>query len=242
MPLGSFEDQTFQSNHISFAENDIFIFYSDGLTEAKSPKREQYGPERIVDIVEKHPEASPRELIQRIKSSVISFVAKSAFEDDLTLIVIKIAQSKNIQQAKMKSANFTADLSELSKVRNYIHNLCINSVGDTERLSELLQLAIDEAFCNVVHHGYKNNKKGSIIIKGIVDAEGITIEIADQGEVYDPSRFKTPNLNEYKENGYGLFLINKIADSVVYIEKKSEGGWNHMFISKKYLTEGKNDD
>ncbi len=90
LPLGTVDEQIYHSQKIEYSEGDLFIFYSDGVTEAQSPKKELYGSERIIDIAKKHPNASPKEIISLIKSSVISFAEKSVFDDDLTLIVIKM--------------------------------------------------------------------------------------------------------------------------------------------------------
>jgi anti-anti-sigma factor len=238
LPLGVLENEIYHSHQVSYDQGDFFIFYSDGLTEAKSPRKELYGSERLVEIAERNPKASPKEIIDMIKSSVISFSQKSVFDDDVTLIVLKITSLQRFQQAKMEAGHFTSDLFQLTEIRKYIDQLCSHASGNAILLSELLQLAINEAFCNIIKHGYKNKKGCQIIIQGTLDDEGITIELTDHGESFNPLSVQEPSLMGTKDGGYGWFLIREIADHVTYVEKKTTGGWNHMHISKKYITEG----
>ena len=98
-------------------------------------------------------------MIDLIKSSVISFAQKSTFDDDLTIIVIKITEADLPQGAKLTTAKFRADLSQLKAVREFIHRLCKKAPGDNSHLSHQLQLAINEAFCNIVKHSYKSQKE-----------------------------------------------------------------------------------
>ena len=238
LPLGTIDEDVYQLHQVAYNTNDLFIFYSDGLTETRSPSKELYGPERLIALAEENPQASPKELLELIKTSVISFAKKTVFDDDLTLIVAKINALQKVQAAKVKAAYFSSELTRLDAVRVYINQLCSRLPGNSQLLSNLLQIATVEAFSNIVKHGYKNNPEGQIIIEATFNEQEVNIELADQGESFNPLEIHEPCLTGDQENGYGWFLIREIADHVTYIEKKSQKGWNHMHISKKIITEG----
>jgi anti-anti-sigma factor len=238
-PLGAVEQENYQSFQTSFSEKDIFIFYSDGLTEAKSIQNEMYGYERLAEIVDKNVQASPSDMINLIKNSIIDFTKNTLFEDDLTIIIIKINQIDWIQKSKLMATKFQADLSELSNLRKFVDCLCQSAPLNGKNLSCELQLAINEAFCNIVKHGYHGNKEGSILVQGKLQENGVTIELSDQGIGFNPKTVQEPSLAGDQENGYGWFMIKEIADEVHYLQKESKQGWNHMHIYKKYPREGK---
>ena len=85
-----------------------------------------------------------------------------------------------------------------------------------------VQLAVDEACTNIIQHAYSNKSKGQILIQCMLSSDNnqFTVTITDWGKSYDPRIVPTPNtegnLNERKEGGLGLFLINKFMDSVKY--------------------------
>jgi serine/threonine-protein kinase RsbW len=85
-----------------------------------------------------------------------------------------------------------------------------------------VQLAVDEACTNIIQHAYSNKSKGQILIQCMLSSENnqFIVTITDWGKSFDPKIVPKPdtesNLNERKEGGLGLFLINKFMDSVKY--------------------------
>lgn len=238
LPLGTLDKNEYQSFQTSFAEGDIFIFYSDGVTETKSPDQELYGVERLVEITQKNPQTDEKTLLSLIKSSVLSFAQRNFFDDDLTIIVIKILKLAAPAISQLAVAKFRADVTELNRVREYIAQLCSKSLGDVEAITGQLQLAINEIFCNIIKHGCHGMKDVNILIHGELTEEGVSIEISDQGRVFDPASIPDPFLNRDQDNGFGWYIIKEIVDQADYIQKESEKGWNHLRIFKRYMREG----
>jgi len=126
-------------------------------------------------------------------------------------------------------------LSDLESVRKFVGTFCLESFGDSIALSDSLKLAINEVFCNIVKHGYRGESGHQILIKGEYTAEGVALEISDQGISFDPSDSETPNFSGDQDSGFGLYIIKDIADSITYQKKESEQGWNHLRIFKRYI-------
>jgi len=88
-PLGLI-DEEYSSGEISFDRGDIFVFYTDGITEAMNPRRETYDNERLIAVIEKNRSGSPRQILEAVDKDVRKFEPKKDQHDDMTLIVIKI--------------------------------------------------------------------------------------------------------------------------------------------------------
>lgn len=86
---GNIFDDILQEEKISFSKGDIFIFYTDGLSEAMNDKDEEYGEERLCELIEKNAEKSVGELKEVIIDSILSFLNGKNLSDDLTLILLK---------------------------------------------------------------------------------------------------------------------------------------------------------
>jgi sigma-B regulation protein RsbU (phosphoserine phosphatase) len=87
--LGIWEEIELGEETVSLAQNDIVILYTDGLTEANNPRREEYGMERIKAIVREHAYKTADEIMAELIDSVKLFEDGMDASDDFTVIVIK---------------------------------------------------------------------------------------------------------------------------------------------------------
>lgn len=238
-PIGVLPSETFSTYTTRFEKGDVFVFYSDGVTEARSPSGELFGVARLKHLLEVECRQSATQLLTTIKRAVVDFAQKENFDDDLTIIVVRIDNTLIPEFARQASAKFHSDLSQARAVRDFVQRLCLQAPGDRERLNQELQLAINEAFCNIVVHGHKRTR-GEIILRGELGDEGVVLELSDQGTVFDPSAVVDPSFAGDRDCGFGWYIVKEIADRVIYARKESEKGWNHLKIFKKYhLDEGK---
>jgi sigma-B regulation protein RsbU (phosphoserine phosphatase) len=74
---------------VAIGPGDVLVFYTDGVTEARNPKRGLFGEERLKATVQAHADASAQELQEAILAAVEEFTAGTPLSDDLTLFVVK---------------------------------------------------------------------------------------------------------------------------------------------------------
>jgi len=98
----------------------------------------------------------------------------------------------------------------------------------------MIVLAIDEICANFIIHSNHCNEDQEIEILIKNENQGISIEILDQGEYFDISSYKEPELQELikekRKGGMGLLLVKRIMDS---IEFKKENNQNVCKLFKK---------
>jgi CHASE2 domain-containing sensor protein len=88
-PLGLMEGP-YSGGHASFAKGDVFILYTDGVTEAMNHRRDLYGKERLSAVVLRSRDLSSKEILNAIARDVKKFESGAGQHDDMTIIVIKI--------------------------------------------------------------------------------------------------------------------------------------------------------
>jgi sigma-B regulation protein RsbU (phosphoserine phosphatase) len=88
IPLGILELAAYTDAEMELKSGDMFLFYTDGLLEARSPARQEFGLERVKQIMGATP-ADPDQLIIRVVSSVDAFMQDAPRHDDLTLVAAK---------------------------------------------------------------------------------------------------------------------------------------------------------
>jgi serine phosphatase RsbU (regulator of sigma subunit) len=83
--IGQFTPET----TIDLEKNDLVVLYTDGITEARNERGEQYGFDRLCAAVERFREAS----IENIRDSVLADVSRwsAEREDDATLVLLRQA-------------------------------------------------------------------------------------------------------------------------------------------------------
>jgi len=87
--LGVLEDARYEERPIALGHGDNLVLYTDGVSEAENENNDQFGPERIEQIVRANPGHSARELTQDIVAAVLDWAGERGPNDDLTLLVVK---------------------------------------------------------------------------------------------------------------------------------------------------------
>jgi len=104
-----------------------------------------------------------------------------------------------------------------------------------------ISLAIDEALCNVIRHGY-NKAFDRPIWVGITPLApegdspgGIMIVIEDEAKQIDPTRVVGRKLEDIKPGGLGVHIIREVMDEVRYEPREQTG--MRLVMSKRVVRE-----
>lgn len=72
------------------APRNIFIFYTDGISEAMNNKGEEFGEERLEALLRRNSAASAKEILENIRKTVFAFTGSAPQHDDFTMVVVKV--------------------------------------------------------------------------------------------------------------------------------------------------------
>lgn len=82
-------DFSIEEIQIEYRKGDIFLFVTDGITESLNTILEQYGDDRLMEILKDFNEAPAEIICAEIIKSVKQFSEKAKQHDDITLVAIK---------------------------------------------------------------------------------------------------------------------------------------------------------
>jgi len=88
-----------------------------------------------------------------------------------------------------------------------------------------LELALTEALSNVMRHAYGGKENYEIHLTLLVDDRGVCVDIHDFGPTFDYEQLTPVNLDEPREGGYGVFMIESLVDEVAREPGKPRGNW-----------------
>ena len=88
--LGMYEKETYEEKQCQLASGDRLILYTDGITETKNSKGEDFGLDRFKDFISKNRQVDVDELIDKIFKKVNDFSDRKDAKDDQTVIILEI--------------------------------------------------------------------------------------------------------------------------------------------------------
>src|SRR5690606_15722248 len=96
-----------------------------------------------------------------------------------------------------------------------------------------IALAVDEALCNIIRHGYNRRTDGKIWLsiwpepadsgEGSEGVEGIRIVLEDEAAQVDPEQIRGRDLEDVRPGGLGVYIIRQVMDSVRYEKRPGVG-------------------
>jgi sigma-B regulation protein RsbU (phosphoserine phosphatase) len=88
--VGLVEEYKVRSEQITLQPDDTILLYTDGVTEATNPNQEEFGPERLMNLVLENASLSAQELVLVVRKSLADFCAGRSPADDLTVVTVKV--------------------------------------------------------------------------------------------------------------------------------------------------------
>jgi serine phosphatase RsbU (regulator of sigma subunit) len=67
------------------------VIFTDGVVEAENARTEEYGEQRLLNLLQGGATATPQELLRRAMSDLDAFVGPTPQHDDITCMLVKAA-------------------------------------------------------------------------------------------------------------------------------------------------------
>ncbi len=93
LPVGLFSSAEYEERSLRAKAGDVFLFFSDGITDATSSKGNMFGRGRLEKAVRKNAHRSADEIAQAIFSAVSDHAEGVDAFDDQTIVVLKVKGS-----------------------------------------------------------------------------------------------------------------------------------------------------
>ena len=90
VPLGSLPGITYDEVTADLGTGDVFVFFSDGISEAMSAAGEEFGTDRLIGVIEQHRALPAQEIADAIFAAVYDFCGEAEQNDDRTAVVLKM--------------------------------------------------------------------------------------------------------------------------------------------------------
>jgi sigma-B regulation protein RsbU (phosphoserine phosphatase) len=92
VPLGSFGESRYEDVQVPLEAGDVFLFCSDGISEAFDEQGQEFGTHRVIDVIERTYLRPAKEIVDELFLAVQQFCGDADQSDDRTAVVVKINQ------------------------------------------------------------------------------------------------------------------------------------------------------
>lgn len=237
VPIGVIGDEVYREHTVRFEDGDVFLLYSDCVTETQDSSGEMFGDQRLADLIRKNAILDPDVLVSGLARELLRFSRIDEFQDDLTVLAIRIgAVDKEIPRRSRKLTQ-SGSLRSLKTWRQEL-------VDFLEKHAEIavapacvreIELALTEAVVNVLKHGFQGELGREINAVFHLYGDRFVIELDYEGVAFDRAKVPPPDFDGNKSSGFGVYIIENTMDEVRYFSRP--GGREVMQFVKKLESE-----
>jgi anti-sigma regulatory factor (Ser/Thr protein kinase) len=114
-------------------------------------------------------------------------------------------------------------------------------IGFDDSCCSHIALAVDEAVCNIIRHGYGGRDDrpiwlGLSTLRRDGRESGISIVIEDEARQVEPSAIKGRNLEDVRPGGLGVHIIREVMEGVAW--ESRPGGGMRLRMSRRLPSAG----
>ena len=230
LPLALFGNTSYVEQTYQLKPGQSLLLYTDGLTEAENAGRQQFGSQRVEQLLATLGGKTSHEVITNVREQLQLFVGEAEQSDDLTLFTLCYDGCRTLILDNRQD--------ELAKLPPFVWKLT-NAFDLTHKDEMSLRLVLEEALMNIISYAYPKRDTGKVNLKAVCHRTGertcLRLEITDSGKPFDPTQAKTNeaqfthDIEQRPVGGLGIFLIRKHMDEVTY---KRENDMNKLIMIK----------
>jgi serine/threonine-protein kinase RsbW len=125
------------------------------------------------------------------------------------------------------------EISEIAVLRDALNRLG-NELEVPARALMQLQVVLDEIVSNIIKYSWADGGQHELLVRIAVNASGVSLDIFDDGQSFDPRLAPLPNLpppgQRPRPGGVGMQMVKKLVDDLAY---ERSNGRNHTRLTKK---------
>jgi phosphoserine phosphatase RsbU/P len=96
--VGIFADSQYEQETIHLHEDDLLVAYTDGIVECVNEYGEEFGENRLIQLVQEHRYSSATRIREIIVERVLSWTFAEERDDDMTLIIARMMKTSEVRE------------------------------------------------------------------------------------------------------------------------------------------------
>jgi serine phosphatase RsbU (regulator of sigma subunit) len=92
---GEMFSKLLQEDTLPLVPGDLFVLFTDGISEAMNPADECFGETRLGELIDAHAHLSSEDLRDRILGEIRTFVGTASQHDDMTMLLLEVEETES---------------------------------------------------------------------------------------------------------------------------------------------------
>jgi sigma-B regulation protein RsbU (phosphoserine phosphatase) len=217
LPLGFRMHEQYEARAIETEPGDLFLFYSDGVTESRDGREAFLGEAGLARWLEAHAALRPRDLLAALASMLEARSGREVPEDDVTAVCVRVGEGR--QAGRLLTLE--SDTVSYEAVREFAAEACRATTATvSEESCAAVAIALHETVTNVIEHAYRGGR-GRIEVRSESEGGVITLWVTHDGAPFERAAVAAPAFDGVRDGGFGLFLAEAAMDEVSYGPEES---------------------
>ena len=234
--LAMFDGLTYEEGLVTVPPGCKLFLYTDGVPESANVTEEEYGYERMEEVLRQSADRSTGDTLVMMLRSIEEFAGEAAQFDDITMVALNRNTAKDrIAVRRFSLRNNRADLPRIAEeIRAFAESGGIGSSG-----AEHLQQALEQTMVNAIDDRLSAVSEYEIAVRATLDAGVAEVTVEDDGGAYDPMEEPSERDRDLGREpggtaGLGEWLMRRsLVDEVSYMRV---GERNRLVMRKRVDT------
>ena len=216
--IGAMNGVKYSEYELQLQPGDKLFVYTDGVPEAIDADNRAFGTGRMLEALNRDPEAGPQALLQNVHDAMDDFVFDAEQFDDITMLGFIYHGTE--ERTMRKTMTLDAAVANLDQALAFVDE-ALEQLDCPMKQQMQVDLAVEEAFVNVANYAY-GDQTGPVTLDLEAEEETgwVTITLRDSGMPFNPLERDDPDLSlpaeERAIGGLGIFMVKKNMDEVSY--------------------------
>ena len=217
--IGALPDLNYGSSEAEMGPGDLFVLFTDGVTEARGVDTGLYGEDRLEALLSSFEGLSVQEAVERTVDAAQTFQGRDHQADDITVLALEFAGPALDDVLRRLDVTIKNQVPEIDVVDRKLAEFA-SSVDLPRKIAGQVRLSCDELLNNVISYAYSDEFEHEIRITMALTTSQLTITIADDGDPFNPFELEAPDteasLEERQIGGLGVHLVRNVMTEVSY--------------------------
>ncbi|MBR4231957.1 MAG: SpoIIE family protein phosphatase [Oscillospiraceae bacterium] len=219
--IGAMDGVKYKEYELQLERGSKLFVYTDGVPEATDTENGMFGTERMLAALNEQADASPKQLLENVRTAVDTFTGDAEQFDDLTMLCIEYkGPSGDGRSADVRELDIEATEENLPLVFGLIEEILEGTDCPAGAVQQIC-IAAEEIFVNVASYAYAPDTGRVKVRAELAEGAGpLKLTFTDSGIPYDPLAKEDPDVTlsaqERGIGGLGVYMTKKLMDRVSY--------------------------
>lgn len=217
--IGAVEGIAYREDEEQLDPGDLFLMFTDGVTEAMDIDDALYGEDRLKNLLSQKEFDSAEHMVEAVADDVWVHQGEAEQADDVTILAISYQGQSERGEIGHLDLDVRNQPTEIIRV-NEGFNAFAGEYGIPDGDRRRINLVFDELLNNVISYAFDDEGEHVINVKISLEVNRLVVTIADDGRPFNPFGRIPPEtdlpVDDRELGGLGLHLVKNVMDEVMY--------------------------